>query len=52
MITTTACNIRLIIEMIIMSHMGIPYHGEYHPPHHSVDQCWVCMCRALFLSVL
>jgi len=53
MMTTvaTARNIRLIIETIIMSHTGIAHHTAT-PWFQSVDQCWVCVCTALSLSVL
>jgi len=43
-------------ETIIMSHTGIAYHIEHNahgtPPFQSIHHCWVCVCRALFLSVL
>jgi len=34
----TACNIRLIVETIVASHVGMAYHVEHNaqgtPPHH------------------
>jgi len=57
MITTAATvrNIRLIVELIITSYTGIAYHIQYHaatPRFQSIHQCWVCVCRAISLSVL
>jgi len=55
---TAVCNIRLMVENIITSHTGIAHHighnAQSTPPHHgfSLSQCWVCVCRALSLSVL
>jgi len=62
MITTaaTACNIRLIVETIIASHMSMAYaehNAQGTPLHHGfslligVDRS-VCLCRTLSLSVL
>jgi len=59
-VAATACNIRLIVETIIVSHMGMAYvehNAQGTPQHHgfslliSVD-CWMCLCRTLSLSVL
>jgi len=51
----TACNNRLIVETIITSHTGIACHVEYQaalPRFQSIDLCWVCVGRTLFLNVL
>jgi len=42
---TTACNIQLIVETIIVSHMGMAYvehNAQGTPPHHGIS---------LFISV-
>jgi len=57
MITMAAIapNIRLTVETIITSHTDIAYHFEYHavtPRFQSINQCWVCVCRALSLNLL
>jgi len=57
MITTaaTACNIQLMVEMIITSHTDMAYvehKSSRHataPRYQSVDRCWVCLCRTLSL---
>jgi len=39
--TTTACNIHLIIETIVTSHMGVAYYVEHNaqgmPQHHGFN---------------
>jgi len=59
MITTAATphNIQLIVETIIASHMGMAFTLNVRSRHaaalrfQSIDQFWVCMCKALSLSV-
>ena len=61
-VKTTASNIWLVMDRIvtlITSHTGIACHVKRNfsrhvasPRFQSVDQWWVCMCRALSLSVL
>jgi len=55
----TACNIRLIVAMIITSHTGrayVEHNAQDMVLHHSFSllisvDCWVCLCRTLSLSV-